>query len=1229
MKEGNHLKKHLLALMAVILVAGMAQASTYRTWQAQVPSAPNSNQTVRIWINNDTVPGETAGVETLIGGNYTRYLGTYDATGYFGANWRVDIPAQAPGTTVQYQLFTRNEQIPYTDYGFTGFNWSYNVGGYTRTYTGPTTTYTSTTEVWRAMVVNRNPSSENYGYLYAIDTTAKKVKLFAPSSTGSWTTTAKTITLSSGNSPYDLAIGSDSTVWMLDNTAMKVESCADPTTGAPTPTGTVRITLQTNTTPSPGTAPRTIAVNGTTTTAKVYVGYVTAQYMQSYTITGGGTTSTADWTAAIGYNAYGITVDGTGAPCAPTPTTGLGVQIRRFNPTTGALADPSYLANKPAGSLSVTLPDLEFVNEPSYPGGGYFLASYRVNSAAPYKIVVFRYGSDGKYLDGWGTAQAGLPNYSTIEVTAFTNLASAAAGAWVTADISGNIIGRIAGTAAGGDFIRITPSSVAADYINPNLQTGDVVISQVYGGGGSTSSTYLNDYVELYNKSANPVNLAGWTLQYASNTGTTWSSNFTVLSGTIQPGAYFLVQEGAGGTGIALPTPDLVPSATNTTTATGLTMSATAGKVALVSSSAFSSTTTPSGTGLQDFVGYGTATTYEGSGPTPAPSVATSVIRNCNNVDTNNNSADFAVCDPPLPRNSSMGTPPLTITGQPTSQTVCSSDLPAVFTVTATGVPPISYQWYTGTPGSGTLLSGETGAYFATSTAGSYYVKVSTACESKDSNGVTLTIKSPATVGTPSASPVALSAGMSTTVTVDVTPGTDPVSSVTAVVNRTGAVTANLTNTGGNTWTGPVAIPTGAASGSATITVTAADGTCNNATNAVGVNVNAITAWVADATASPVHSSPVAVNGIVYYGDDLGRLWAYTISATPTAVAGLNPFDTRTKGAGSGAQILGRPLVRIEGGTPFVYVVTSNGYLFKVNATDGTQPWGAPALLLVTATTVSTTPAVFNTGDSSLPAQDFVFVGAGDGTNAYLYKVRASDGVLADTSISLGTDTKSSPAVGAGSVYIGVTGGADGVLRLNPVDLEILTNLAAGKTASGAPFISATTDIGRPYPVAYVSTDDGTIYAVNATTGALETTFGSGGSVALSITPATGLTPLSSNLFVYGNVLYVGANDNKVYAVNSTTGAVSTFFDAGGSQKAIKHGVAVDPGGSGNTGNLVFGSTDGCFYQIPLANPVAYSVFKVTDPAFYTVSTSPTIDLVGGYNLAGDDFSNVNIFPRF
>lgn len=175
----------------------------------------------------------------------------------------------------------------------------------------------------------------------------------------------------------------------------------------------------------------------------------------------------------------------------------------------------------------------------------------------------------------------------------------------------------------------------------------DLVISQVYGGGGNSGAPYLNDFVELYNRGTTPVSVTGWTVQYASAAGSSWSK--TTLSGTIAPGKYYLVQEAAGaGSGAALPTPD----ATGT-----IAMGANAGKIALVTNSTALTCATGCATqpGVKDFVGYGTtASSAEGS-PTGNLANTTAAVRAGGGAtDTDNNAADFAVTAP-TPRNSTSG----------------------------------------------------------------------------------------------------------------------------------------------------------------------------------------------------------------------------------------------------------------------------------------------------------------------------------------------------------------------------------------------------------------------------------------------------------------------------------------------------------------------------------------------------------------------------------------------
>lgn len=178
-------------------------------------------------------------------------------------------------------------------------------------------------------------------------------------------------------------------------------------------------------------------------------------------------------------------------------------------------------------------------------------------------------------------------------------------------------------------------------YFTANAQ---VVINEVYGGGGNSGATYKNDFIELYNNSSSPVSLTGWSIQYASATGTTWQK--TDLTGTIPANGYYLIQEaqGAGGT-LDLPTPDVIGT---------IAMSGTAGKVALVNNTTLLSGCPAAGTYI-DLVGFGTtANCFEGGGPTPAPSNTNAVQRNPIGNDTQNNNTDFATALP-SPSNTSTG----------------------------------------------------------------------------------------------------------------------------------------------------------------------------------------------------------------------------------------------------------------------------------------------------------------------------------------------------------------------------------------------------------------------------------------------------------------------------------------------------------------------------------------------------------------------------------------------
>ena len=168
-----------------------------------------------------------------------------------------------------------------------------------------------------------------------------------------------------------------------------------------------------------------------------------------------------------------------------------------------------------------------------------------------------------------------------------------------------------------------------------------VVISQVYGGGGNTGAPFTNDFIELFNRGTVAQDLTGWSVQYASNSGSTWAvTNLTSV--VLQPGQYYLIQQAAGGTPSgSLPTPD----ATGT-----LNMSGTNGKVILANVTTLQSGTNPTGSQIVDKVGFGTANGNE-TASMSALSNTTSGIRLVSGcTDTDNNSLDF-VTGAPTPRN--------------------------------------------------------------------------------------------------------------------------------------------------------------------------------------------------------------------------------------------------------------------------------------------------------------------------------------------------------------------------------------------------------------------------------------------------------------------------------------------------------------------------------------------------------------------------------------------------
>jgi len=98
--------------------------------------------------------------------------------------------------------------------------------------------------------------------------------------------------------------------------------------------------------------------------------------------------------------------------------------------------------------------------------------------------------------------------------------------------------------------------------------------------------------------------------------------------------------------------------------------------------------------------------------------------------------------------------------------------------------------------------------------------------------------------------------------------------------------------------------------------------------------------------------------------------------------------------------------------------------------------------------------------------------------------------------------------------------------------------------------------------VMYVGADNGRLYAIDATTGAVRWTLSTGGKVVSS--PA-----------VSGGLVVFGSDDGKVYGVDATTGAANFSFSTGG---PVTSSPAIDPA----TKTVFVGSQDGHLYAIPL-----------------------------------------------
>ena len=188
---------------------------------------------------------------------------------------------------------------------------------------------------------------------------------------------------------------------------------------------------------------------------------------------------------------------------------------------------------------------------------------------------------------------------------------------------------------------------------SPNL-----VISQIYTRGGEAGASYQHDFIEIFNRGTEPVDINNYVLQIlSSNPPVPFGISIRIVSRgiVVQPGRYLLIKlKGDGVGGQTLPTPDfdlsILPGPVP------LNLNTTSGLIALVTpDGSFQGCPNSQSTGVVDYVGYGSSTCYEGAaGPAPAPALATESVQRFGGGCTDNNlsASDFQL-SPVLPRNSS------------------------------------------------------------------------------------------------------------------------------------------------------------------------------------------------------------------------------------------------------------------------------------------------------------------------------------------------------------------------------------------------------------------------------------------------------------------------------------------------------------------------------------------------------------------------------------------------
>jgi outer membrane protein assembly factor BamB len=330
-----------------------------------------------------------------------------------------------------------------------------------------------------------------------------------------------------------------------------------------------------------------------------------------------------------------------------------------------------------------------------------------------------------------------------------------------------------------------------------------------------------------------------------------------------------------------------------------------------------------------------------------------------------------------------------------------------------------------------------------------------------------------------------------------------------------------------------------------------------------------------------VRSSPaVAADGTVYVGSSTGELRA------------VNGTSGRTRWAWAAAGALHASPALTAGG--LVVVGSYDHAVYALDAGSGALVWN-----LTTGGAVASSPA--------LTADGGVVVTSWDG------KVRCLDAATGGLrwAATVGIAMDSSPAVDdAGrAVYVGAWSGRVHALNASTgAALWTAGPWVAYRGVSSSPALAPAAAGGGPAPLVYVGCDDGKVRALNATTGAVvwaQTTGdrvfsspayldrGSGGG------DGSGAAPPPPPLVVVGSV------DGTVYGLDAATGALVWAAPTGGpvySSPSIDARGAVYVGSDDGRLYALNGPTGAALWSAPTGGPVASSPALGANGAAYVGS---------------------------